>query len=164
MLISEDYRKQNAQLHKGSYGEGGASHAKKVSALLKQYELKTLLDYGCGKGNLISRFQDAVGYDPAIPKYSAIPTGTFDLVTCTDVLEHIEPECLDAVLKHIASLGRFAFLIASTKKAKKRLSDGRNAHLIVKPAEWWVSEVGRYFKILDVKKPPDEVQMIGQPL
>ena len=165
MLISKDYAAQNSALHHAvpSYGANGGRHAKPVRALMDKHGLKTLLDYGCGKGSLIALFPGAVGYDPAIPELSALPIGPFDLVTCTDVLEHIEPECLDAVLDHIAGLGQWVYLLASTKPAKKFLPDGRNAHLIVESPQWWEATLSRYFAG-SVSVGTDEVLFVGQPL
>ena len=59
-----------------------------------------------------------------------------------DVLEHIEPECLDAVLDHMARLTQKAILLTvTTIPAAKNLADGRNAHLIVEPPEWWIPKL-----------------------
>ena len=33
--------------------------------------------------------------------------------------------------------------------AKKTLPDGRNAHLILQPAEWWAERLGEHFRVLD---------------
>ena len=67
-----------------------------------------------------------------------MPTGKFDLVTCTDVLEHVEPEYIDRVVRHILSLASKAiYLNINIKEANKTLPDGRNTHLIIKPPEWW---------------------------
>jgi hypothetical protein len=121
--------------------------------------LTDVLDYGCGKGNL------GIGrkYDPAIPEYAKDPDPA-DLVVCTDVLEHIEPECLEDVLKHIQSKCRKkAFFVISTRPAKKILPDGRNAHLIIQPSGWWVSTLSRYFSIESTsQKKPDELIVIAR--
>jgi hypothetical protein len=83
-------------------------------------------------------------YDPGIPADSALPAPA-DLVVCTDVLEHIEPEHLDAVLAHIFRLAqRAVFLQIALFPAKKTLPDGRNAHLIVQPANWWLDKIGKH--------------------
>jgi hypothetical protein len=68
------------------------------------------LDYGCGKGNFIGEvkslalFDTMTGYDPAVHAYRQRPAGTFDAVTCLDVLDIVEPRFLDAVLDDIAQL------------------------------------------------------------
>ena len=76
-------------------------------------------------------------YDPAVPGKDAEPQPA-DLVICTDVLEHIEPDCLNDVLDHIRQVSlKYAFVNVSTRPAVKFLQDGRNAHLIIQPADWW---------------------------
>jgi hypothetical protein len=150
-LISDAYRNINALCHQeiAEYGSFGARHAPGVKDLLKRYDCATILDYGCGKRAL----QTALGfpianYDPAIPGLDVAHPA--DLVVCTDVLEHVEPEKIEAVLRHIASLARKAvFIEISTALSTKRLPDGRNMHLTVEPPEWWRKRVEGHFTIVE---------------
>jgi len=148
MLISDAYRQQNMELHRSrsDYGIGGAKWATLVKSLCDIDE--TILDYGCGKGELKkSLFLRSVReYDPAIPgKEKAEPC---DMVVCTDVLEHIEPELLDNVLKHLLEMTKKKLLVnIALVPAKKKLPDGRNAHLSVHDAFWWQAALEKYFKI-----------------
>jgi hypothetical protein len=88
-------------------------------------------------------------YDPAIPGKDGEPEAA-EFVVCTDVLEHIELDCLDEVLDHIRWLaGKYAFLNIATRPAVKVLPDGRNAHLIIESADWWKTRVERFFTIVD---------------
>ena len=152
MLITEDYRRQQQKLHENpNYGVASLKFAPLVAKIIAQTGAGTLLDYGCGKGRLAEGLarhlpEDAeVGitrYDPAVPAWSKLPDGTFDLVCCIDVLEHIEPDCLDDVLDTLASkTGQFAFLTVHTGPAVKVLDDGRNAHLIQQPPSWWLPKI-----------------------
>jgi hypothetical protein len=76
-------------------------------------------------------------YDPAIPGKDERPEFA-DLVVCTDVLEHIEPERIGAVLAHLRGLARKAiWCVISTKPSNKTLPDGRNAHILIRPESWW---------------------------
>lgn len=144
MLISTEYLRMNALLHKKKdmYGAGGASWLQLAEKLLNKFPGASFLDYGCGKGRLGFAIKRKLGidimeYDPAIEGKN-IPPEPADIVMCTDVLEHIEPECIDSVLKDIHRVTlRIAFLAISLRIAKKNLPDGRNAHLIVQPKEWW---------------------------
>jgi hypothetical protein len=80
-------------------------------------------------------------YDPGIPGKDHLPKPA-DLVVCTDVLEHIEPELLDGVLRHLYLLaGRGAYLVIATRLARELLPDGRNAHLIVQEPPWWLAKL-----------------------
>lgn len=153
-LISETYRSMQRLLHDQprGYGGRGAKWAHVVVDLMQTYQASSVLDYGCGQGSLRRaimhhpnhaappgvRFDE---YDPAIAGKDHAPSFA-DLVICTDVLEHIEPERLDAVLTHVRSLARKAiFAVISLKDSNKTLADGRNAHLIIRPANWWKRRV-----------------------
>jgi hypothetical protein len=62
-----------------------------------------------------------------------------DLVVCSDVLEHIEPDCLGDVLRHLYDLTKKAlFVDVACRPAKKVLADGRNAHLIQRDPSAWL--------------------------
>ena len=63
-----------------------------------------------------------------------------EMVVCTDVLEHVEPDKLDAVMDHIFRLtGKLAYFVISTRFANAVLPDGRNAHLSIHDADWWIT-------------------------
>jgi len=144
MLITEEYRKLNEQKHNESpsYGTVGKNYAKQVQDIARQIGAHTILDYGCGKRTLEQALGYAINnYDPAVPGCDAIPDPA-DLVVCTDVLEHIEPECVDAVLDDLKRVTkRFIVLTVSTQPARKVLADGRNAHILIKPADWWLPQL-----------------------
>jgi hypothetical protein len=144
--ISSPYLELQRELHSRpeGYGGKGAKWADTVLALVRQFDARSVLDYGCGRGSLARKLA-ASGisglrvseYDPAIPGKDHPPLFA-DLVTCTDVLEHIEPDRLDAVLTHLRQLARKAvFLVIALDPANKTLKDGRNAHLILESPEWW---------------------------
>jgi hypothetical protein len=144
-LISEQYREEQTALHaKGNYGTASLQYGQIVSAIVEGTGAKTLLDYGCGSMQNLKKVLDCdvmyLGYDPAIPEFSV--KEPCDLVVCIDVLEHIEPELLDNVLDDLLMLtGKWGFFTVHTGPAKKVLRDGRNAHLIQKPAEWWLPKI-----------------------
>ena len=86
-------------------------------------------------------------YDPGVPEYADPPTPA-EMVVCIDVLEHIEPELIDDVLDHLEELTEsFLFATVHTQPAGKKLPDGRNAHLIQKPAEWWLPKIMERFTL-----------------
>lgn len=145
-LISAAYLEEQRKLHASprGYGQRGDKWASAVLRLAGKYEATSILDYGCGAGNLVKAIRPRLPrsvriseYDPAIAGKDATPSFA-DLVVCTDVLEHIEPERLDAVLAHLKMLARKAiFAVIATRPAKKLLSDGSNAHLIIQDSGWW---------------------------
>lgn len=154
-LISPSYREQNRRLHEENpvYGGTSARYAVAVKKLLEKTQSKTVLDYGCGKGGLVRALQEsgikASGYDPAVEEYSPPPEPA-DLVVCTDVIEHIEPEYISAVLDDLDRLTlRAIYLIIATGPAQKFLPDGRNAHLIQKSSRDWLYDLLPRFRLVE---------------
>lgn len=150
--ITEDYRALNAELHRTrkDYGRRGGRHAARVLKLLKMFNASTVLDYGAGKGGLKAALPDVDvrEYDPAIPGKDTPPEPA-DILVCTDVLEHIEPECLDDVLAELERLTlKVAHVVIATQPDQtKLLPDGRNPHLIVQPASWWQDRLAQHFRV-----------------
>jgi hypothetical protein len=152
MLISPDYLELQRKLHAGGrYGVSSGRWVDTVRSLAERENCADILDYGCGQGQLKAALGDCVTeYDPAIAGKELEPEPA-DLVVCTDVLEHIEPDCLDDVLLHLRSKAKKQFLFAiSLRPAGKTLGDGRNAHLIVESADWWLDRLAPYFRVLEV--------------
>lgn len=152
VLISEDYRSQYRQLHQSSrrYGSGAHRWADIVRHLVREYGLRDVLDYGCGKQALKAALPelDVRGYDPAFPELARRPEPA-DLLFCCDVLEHVEPDSLSAVLADLQRLTRrYGFLLISTRPARQLLADGRNAHLIVLPGAEWARLIAERFDIV----------------
>ena len=154
MTLSESYKAQLIEMH-GTRTDFGANGSKWLPAVLDLLgDGETLLDYGCGRGSLVealrSQFPDAgqfAEYDPGIPGKDAKPSSA-DVVVCTDVAEHIEPEFIDAFIDDLARVTtKRLFLNVATRPAKKTLPDGRNAHLTQKPWEWWVPRLGKHFVV-----------------
>lgn len=158
-LISKEYRTLNERLHVSSPGFGGSGHkwAARVIELAAEVGARTVLDYGCGKCTLRKEvFKRGVWlhideYDPGIPALSAMPRPA-DLVVCTDVLEHVEPECLDDVVTHLLSLATRALLIAvACRPGKRPMEDGSMEHRIVQPRDWWALRLARYAEFTEVE-------------
>lgn len=144
-LISPDYLQEQIRLHDSprGYGGRGKKWSTQVNALAWTYDCQSILDYGCGEGSLAvflliaKRASDIREYDPAIPGKDALPDPA-DLVVCTDVLEHVEPDRIDAVLTHLCGLARkVLFVVISLVETAKTLSDGRQAHILLKDPAWW---------------------------
>lgn len=156
--ITEDYRKQQQILHENPrYGTTSLGFAPLVADLIKQSGARSISDYGAGKKNLLVGLQHAgllperyFPYDPAFPEYGKpMPA---DLVCCIDVLEHVEPDCLNNVLYELATITeKVAFLTIHMTPASKFLPDGRNAHLIQKPTSWWLPEICKHFEIIQLQ-------------
>lgn len=160
-VISEEQRGLNRALHEqnnqyGNRADGAGLASRLPQALLRMHELgicNSVLDYGTGKGKLVERLRkvlktkvDVQGYDPAMPSWAHKPEHTFDILTCLDVLEHVEMGSIDAVLQDIHQLTRrFCYLVIDLQPAIKQLSDGRNAHILLAPSDWWVTKLSQLF-------------------
>jgi len=167
-LISAEYLKQNHQLHRDNlaYGVGGGKHSKTILDMMKaSSDIKSVLDYGCGKGYLAKALDFPIWeYDPAIPEKSASPKPA-DLVVCTDVLEHIEPELLKYVLDDLRRCTKqVGYFTIHTGPAKKTLPDGRNTHLIQQPREWWEKELKTFFQIGKIIAVGPELHIVVAPI
>ena len=159
MLISEKYRSLQKSLHQthDSYGSIHKTHAPAIIAqLMNQHRIEELLDYGAGKLRLMKALHDGRmvdhpfkyrPYEPADARYSDSPEPA-QLVVCHDVLEHIEPDCLDDVLDDIRRCTEWLFYFSiHCGPAGKVLADGRNAHLIQEPPEWWIPHLIRRWDV-----------------
>ncbi len=149
-LITPEYLELNRQLHENEhYGTGGFRRVPDVMALALRVDAKTILDYGCGKSTLKRCLTMPLReYDPAIPGKDSPPMPA-DVVVCTDVLEHVEPECLEDVIKDIHRLSmKAAYIVVHTTPAQKVLADGRNAHLIQEKEDWWAERLKPYFDVM----------------
>ncbi|HEX2581382.1 MAG TPA: methyltransferase domain-containing protein [Dongiaceae bacterium] len=162
-VISDDYRKVQRHLHETNpnYGIASVQYAPIFSQLLRRCGAKEVLDYGAGKGRLAEVLKKILPvlptmqhYDPAVPEWAGDPKPS-PVVACIDVLEHVEPDLLDHVLDHLQQLTlQFGFFTIHTGPAQKILPDGRNAHLVQQPAEWWMPKIMSRFELSLFNKMP----------
>lgn len=132
--------------------------AHRIARMIDLTDARTLLDYGSGKGlqyrtspieipgeGSFHSIQDywvvdeIRCYDPNYAPYSELPTGKFDGVICTDVLEHCPEPDLPWILDEIFHYAnKFVFANVACYPARKRLANGENAHCTIQPPEWWI--------------------------
>jgi hypothetical protein len=145
-------------------GESLPRQAPHIKRLVKLTGAATLLDYGCGKGQqyLPRRMADPEEgieypdiqsywgvktiqrYDPAYQPFIQLPTGSFEGVICTDVLEHCPEEDVPWILGELFAYStKFVFANVACFPAKKRLPSGGNAHCTIKPVKWWEEHIER---------------------
>lgn len=160
---TEEYGEQMRQMHEqGNFGIHGYtdiewSGRSLLSLVCTLQRPITVLDYGAGAGTYaeavhkVFKWIAVTSYDPFHPKWRDNPEpGIHDAVNCTDVLEHVELECVDNTLKWIADRCRFMACFAiGLEDANKILPDGRNAHITQKSAKWWSNKLREYFAIVD---------------
>lgn len=132
-------------------------HITRIKRLIEATGARTILDYGAGKGlqyrphkvvidgqhvaDGVAEYWDVDEvrcFDPGYAPHSALPEGVFDGVVCTDVLEHCPEEDLPWILDEIFRYARhFVYLNVACFPARKTLPNGDNAHITVRPPEWW---------------------------
>lgn len=174
---TSEYSVLQKELHEqGHYGmEGQVDFEMAARAIISLHcQLKRplrILDYGCGSGALGKKIEESFTsnvaqvsyYDPFIEKYSKEPSEKFDIVACFDMLEHVEFQCVDNVLKHLAGFVKYMSVIAiHTADAVKLLADGRNAHVTQRNPQWWVNTIGLKLAIGEAIYTADHIMMACQ--
>ena len=146
----------------GQYtGIGAFRHRTTLRQLIRETDSKTVLDFGCGLGiHLVMRDHEKLfaktgvyaetwaealgvervdGYDPANKEYATFPTQTYDCVYSVDVAEHLSEEDVPWIITELFSLTiKCLFVTIALVPAKKNLPNGENAHITMKPREWWL--------------------------
>jgi hypothetical protein len=151
-MITKEYAAQLAIEHQSNKNWGGSTNKYGSGDILglittRPY-VRSVLDYGCGKGELAKYLKPHVPdipvteYDPGIPGKDTPPTGTFDLVVTCDVLEHVEPEFIDATIDRLFGLCRFVMYnnIACAPDLHPFTGGpylGKDRHLIQEPPLAW---------------------------
>lgn len=116
---------------------------------------RRVLDFGCGKGTLLSALSDIyssspvefVGYDPAVPEYDTL-VDSADLVLCIDVLEHIPEEELEGVIYRISRISDRVVFNLHHGLAREILPNNENAHCTVKNIFFYHDLLKKYFNSL----------------
>ena len=150
-----DLIQQYRELHRqGKFlGLSVLKFSDEIGSLIKQHGIETVLDYGSGQGqqymppnSLEKKWGvDVTMYDPAVPGLDTLPDKKFDMVICSDVLEHVPIDDVGVLAQTLFSHAtRFVFATVCCREAKKKLPDGRNAHITIRPFEWWQDLLAGY--------------------
>lgn len=153
-----DYRKM-ASDGMNFFGLSVLQHADSIQTLLKRVGARTVLDFGCGRGDAYAgphkiykawglQREDITLYDPAFSTHDVLPKGRFDLVVCSDVLEHVPLIETGRFIKRLFDYGeKGVWASVCCRPAKKRFPDGRtNLHVTVRPYEWWLEQFREHSK------------------
>lgn len=117
----------------------------------QSWQPKTILDFGCGQSGVVEEVGKRIGliafkYDPALESFSFLPVEKADFVINTDVLEHLDWEELDDILKDIRVLSSHAIFHIATNRASARLPNGENAHATVMSGRRWKKKISEHFE------------------
>lgn len=143
----------------------GIEYWKYMNKSFRFGKAKKILDVGTGIGQVVAYFRnhgyEAYGTDISekITKYwhmgniaqfckvcpaNELPfeDGFFDIVACTEVLEHIPAEKIVDSLKEIRRVGSgdFIFSYALGRALHKMPHDGSEPHITIKPVDWWAEK------------------------
>lgn len=155
-FYSESYLEVIRKVHSnGLWGNVGGKTWDTIVEYCNRFGYKELLDYGSGHGSLSKAFNEhnveitITEYDPGIESKSTLPNPS-NFVVCIDVMEHIEEEyvenVLDDIKRCVLDKGYFAI---DMREAGRILPDGRNAHITIRPFEWWHAKLEERFTILE---------------
>lgn len=158
-MISEEYQKQLVDLHKNPVFGNKKEIPVEITNLIDQYNILSILDFGCGKGLLIDSIKqqypniEVYGFDPASAVNNTLPEKV-DMIISFDVLEHVEPNFINNTLFDLKSrCNKIMHHVIACHPAKRLLDDGRNAHLIIEKPDWWKVKISEHigWNILDEK-------------
>jgi len=124
-----------------------------IRPLIDDRGANRILDFGCGKGALGKKLStlglDVRLFDPYVPDHAQVPEEGFDMVLCTDVMEHIPIGDLNVILKDLSEYSSHVVFVVSLTFADMLLSDGTNAHCTIKSEGWWRETIGKHFPVID---------------
>ena len=172
MWAHEAYRRS-------SPGERSATHFRSRIAPARG---DTVIDLGCGTGRggaalaakgfnvtLFDLVPSAVDEGVSLPFIEGnlwdLPVlPVFDWIFCTDVLEHIPPEHVDAALKGMAKItGKGGFLTIAHFQDGFGNVIGERLHLTVEPPDWWRPRIEKFWHIQEWETTGTSAVVLGGP-
>lgn len=142
------YYRAQFEAGEGCTGRTVGTWAGEIKGILKKNNCRSILDYGCG--DALAYKEDGLRwpvpiihfYDPAHPDYCKRPMGPYDCVICCDVAEHVPEDEVDEFLEDVFSQAeKVVFITVCCREAKRWLADGINAHVTIKPFDWWLDKI-----------------------
>lgn len=133
-------------------GRSVLQYAGQIAKLVKLYDVQSMLDYGCGGGDQYktpASFHQQIGlkrksvalYDPSFKGHDKLPDRRFDMVVCSDVLEHIPEDSVDALVDSLFNhANKVVWASVCCRPAKKFFADGTNLHITLKALDWWAEK------------------------
>ena len=133
-----------------------SNHKANSERRVQKNQWRVFLDYGCGKGGTARWLNSLVKkieidcYDPGNPQYKDTEFRShYDAVYTCDVLEHIEPSDIHNIIEHTQSLSDVNLHIIDMTPAKKRLPDGRNAHILLQDKWQWIETFEQHRHVIE---------------
>ena len=115
----------------------------------------SVIDYGCGDGGhqrtrmkvVLNCVWSFYNYDPL--KWNFIRTFPRESRLshmCVNVLPFVEPQCIDNVLKHMASKAKYLTLL-SRYGWMTHVNDDKSIYKTDRNINWWNEKIAQYFNI-----------------
>ena len=162
---------KNYNLAEGHYVVNPQRIFKKLDKYLK--ECKSILDVGCGHGCYLNYFtkeygMKGFGFDVCdrmvayatkqglnvqrmpVSQMDTFKDKSYDLVYCSDVLEHLANEKMAIeTIQHCSRIARkyVGLTIAYNRRVHRLNTKSVHVHKIVKPLEWWRAHVEKYVNL-----------------
>lgn len=139
-----------------------------ISEHFKNDSTFKLIDIGSGRGQLLNNIRSSYpnaritsvdlqkfhnnpsSYDEFISCNLSLKTDRdnivdkYDILTCTDVFEHLDLSFIEDVVAKCAELAPYSFLAIANHSD---IWNGVELHTIQKDTEWWSSLLSKYYKI-----------------
>jgi SAM-dependent methyltransferase len=146
-----------------------------VEAIQRIFQPDSVLDVGCATGDLVAEWDRrgvmAFGLEGSTAALDYLETKQvffydlklpvqldvrFDLATCFEVLEHIEPEGADQLVENLVGFSDRLLLSAAPP------GQGGHHHVNCKPLEYWLERFARH-DYLSKKRPVEAIKAAWAP-
>lgn len=163
-------------------GEAIYKHIPTISKIIQETASKSLLDYGCGKGQLYQKeneiktadgrvFDNIADYwgiqcqcfDPGFLPLSNRPDNKSDVVICVEVLECCGSDDIPWIIEDIFNYANKAvFFAIECFPSVMKMPNHYDAHITIRPARWWgpiIEQVSgrfpgiKYYAVFDNRDP-----------
>lgn len=160
-LINGEIRTRPDQETYGDRNNGGESWP-----LLETLSIQSLVDVGTGNG-AFAREAAAKGI-PSVAgvDFANLPSGEnvrwckapahdlpfadgeFEWLTSFDMMEHLIPEEVDAVLEEFRRVATVGWCLSISYRKSHTMLE-RDLHLTVRPKEWWIEKLNHYGDVVE---------------
>jgi hypothetical protein len=167
-----DYLNIYSKLFNANYNQYGGSEKSIECSIdfIKKNNIKTLIDISTGTGTFpkfvskeitdinitctdLKKFND-LNYEFISVDLSKnedlekIKTNGYELLTCLDVLEHLDKSFIDNVLKHFARISKNVILTIANHSD---IQNGIELHTIIENMDYWRPVIENYFHIVKLE-------------